>query len=75
MLYRCMWQGCDKIWGKPEQGVSGYSYGLCSDHARLAFESTFRSFQIKEGNPDCFLSCLGNCYYISSNLFSGKSWA
>jgi hypothetical protein len=61
MQYRCIWQGCDKIWGKPESGVSGYSHGLCSVHARLAFESTFRRLQIKEGNPDCYLRCFGNC--------------
>jgi hypothetical protein len=62
MLYRCIWQRCDKIWGEPEPGVSGYSHGLCSVHARLAFASTFRRMQIKEGNPDCFLRCFGSCH-------------
>jgi hypothetical protein len=61
MLYRCIWQGCDKIWGDQEEGVNGYSHGLCSFHARLAFEDTFHRLQIKEGNPDCYLKCFGNC--------------
>jgi hypothetical protein len=60
MLYRCIWQGCDKIWGDLEE-VHGYSHGLCSFHARLAFEHTFHRLQIKEGNPDCYLKCFGNC--------------
>jgi hypothetical protein len=62
MLYRCIWPGCDKIWGDLEEGVSGYSHGLCPVHTRLAFENTFRRFQIKEGNPDCYLRCFGNCH-------------
>jgi len=62
MLYRCIWAGCDKIWGEPEPGVSGYSHGLCSVHIRFAFENTFRRLQIKEGNPDCYLRCFGNCH-------------
>jgi hypothetical protein len=61
MLYRCIWQGCEKIWGEPEPGISGYSHGLCSVHVKSAFENIFRRLQIKEGNPDCFLRCFGNC--------------
>ena len=41
MLCRCIWPGCDKIWGDLEEGVKGYSHGLCSVHTRLAFENTF----------------------------------
>jgi hypothetical protein len=62
MLYRCIWPECDKIWGEPESGVSGYSHGLCSPHARLAYANAFRRHQIKEGNPDCYLRCFGNCH-------------
>jgi hypothetical protein len=61
MLYKCIWQGCDKIWGEPEPALSGYSHGLCSVHVRLAFEKVFRKLQIKEGNPDCYLKSFGNC--------------
>jgi len=61
MLYKCIWHGCDKVWGEPEPGVSGYSHGLCSPHARLAFASAFRKQQIREGNPDCYLRCFGYC--------------
>jgi hypothetical protein len=61
MLYRCIWAGCDKIWDNLEEGVKGYSHGLCSVHTRFAFENTFRRLQIKEGNPDCYLRCFGNC--------------
>ena len=61
MLYKCIWHGCDKVWGDPEPGVSGYSHGLCSPHARLAFASAFRKQQIREGNPDCYLRCFGYC--------------
>ncbi len=62
MLYRCIWPGCDKIWGEAEAGISGYSHGLCPVHARLAFEVTFRRLQVKEGNPDCYLRCSGSCH-------------
>ena len=62
MLYRCVWPGCDKIWGEPELNVQGYSHGLCAVHARLAFKNTFRKLQIKEGNPDCYLSNSGSCH-------------
>jgi hypothetical protein len=62
MLYKCIWYGCDKVWGEPEPGVSGYSHGLCSPHARLAFASAFRKQQIREGNPDCYLRCFGYCH-------------
>jgi hypothetical protein len=61
MLYRCIWQGCDKIWGEPEAGLNGYSHGLCAVHARLAYANIFRRLQIKEGNPDCYLRCFGSC--------------
>jgi hypothetical protein len=62
MLYKCIWPGCDKVWGEPESGVSGYSHGLCLTHARLSFTSAFRKHQIREGNPDCYLRCSGYCH-------------
>lgn len=61
MIYRCIWEGCDKIWGQPESSINGYSHGLCSAHARLAYANAFRKLQIKEGNPDCYLRSFGNC--------------
>jgi hypothetical protein len=61
MLYKCIWPGCDKVWGEPEPGVSGYSYRLCPAHARLSLAPAFRKHQIREGNPDCYLRCFGDC--------------
>lgn len=60
MLYKCIWPGCDKVWGESEPG--GHSHGLCFTHARLAFAATFRRQQSKEGNPDCYLRCYGYCH-------------
>ena len=40
---------------------TGYSHGLCPTHSRLAFADVFRRQQAKEGNPDCYLRCFGNC--------------
>ncbi len=62
VLYRCIWPGCDKIWGEAEAGVSGYSHGLCFPHARLAYKAAFRRHQRSEGNPDCYLKCSGYCH-------------
>ncbi len=61
MLYKCIWPGCEAVWGEPECGVGGYSHGYCFTHARLAFAAAFRRHQIREGNPDCYLRCLGSC--------------
>ena len=61
MLYKCIWQGCNKIWGKPDSDGEGYSHGLCPTHSRLAFADVFRRQQAKEGNPDCYLRSFGNC--------------
>src|SRR3989339_1330606 len=49
--------------GEPEPGVSGYSYGLCSLHARLACSSAFRKQQIRECNPDSYLRCFEYCHW------------
>jgi hypothetical protein len=62
MLYKCIWQGCNKIWGEAEPANNGCQHGLCAAHARLAFKNTFRSLQIQEGNPDCYLSNSGSCH-------------
>ena len=62
MLYKCIWPRCNEVWGTPDPGVSGYSHGLCIPHVRLAFASTFRRQQIREGNPDCYLRCFGYCH-------------
>jgi hypothetical protein len=62
MRYKCIWPGCETVWGEPEPGVSGYSNGLCVKHARLSFASAFRKLQIREGNPDCYLRCFGYCH-------------
>lgn len=61
MLYKCIWPGCDTVWGEPEPGVGGYSHGFCFTHARLALAAAFRKQQRREGNPDCYLRCLGSC--------------
>lgn len=61
MLYKCIWEGCNRVWGEPELGEEGYSHGLCPVHSRLAFTEVFRRLQQKEGNPDCYLRCYGNC--------------
>jgi hypothetical protein len=61
MLYKCIWEGCTKVWGEPEPGNEGFSHGLCPTHSRLAFTDVFRRQQAKEGNPDCYLRCFGNC--------------
>ncbi len=65
MLCKCIWPRCDKVWGEAEQAGNGnnaYSHGLCAAHARLAFTSTFRRQQRREGNPDCYLRCSGYCH-------------
>jgi hypothetical protein len=61
MLYKCIWQGCHKVWGEFEPGDDGFSHGLCPTHSRLAFTDVFRRQQLKEGNPDCYLRCFGDC--------------
>jgi hypothetical protein len=62
VLSKCIWPGCQEVWGEPEPGAGGYSHGLCLPHARLALASTFRRQQIREGNPDCYLRCSGYCH-------------
>jgi hypothetical protein len=62
VLYKCIWPGCNEVWGEPEPGVNGYSHGLCFPHARLALAPTFHKQQIREGNPDCYLRCFGYCH-------------
>src|SRR3974390_1300062 len=61
MLYKCIWEGCTKVWGESTPGVDGYSHGICPTHSRLAFADVFRRQQAKEGNPDCYLRCFGDC--------------
>jgi len=61
MLYKCIAPGCNRVWGEPEPGQEGYSHGLCPIHFREAVANVFRRSQLKEGNPDCYLRCFGNC--------------
>jgi hypothetical protein len=60
MLYKCMWENCNKVWGIPEPVQEGYSHGICPLHSRLAFTDVFRRQQAREGNPQCYL-CNKGC--------------
>ncbi len=35
MLYKCIWQGCNKIWGEPDPGVDRLQPRLMSDSLQI----------------------------------------